>query len=437
MAFSIGTQLSNFLQHLLSSPTPELVDALPAHLHDSYARDFCLADVAFYTGRLEATSCGRQKYWNHWQKYTAPVGVDPYLQDTSFSKHVRLLSGFAARVHTGYYGNGNQVKNCTVSSTITAIGQTIALACDSNPTKVIGSKCLLPRLQIMLDGCRKVDPLTRKKLPVQSDVPKLLVKTAYQLQTTQRQRATADLTMIAFYYLLQIGKYVVKGSQNNTKQMVQFKYEDVTFFKKNSRGQLCCLPRDAPANLIATANGATLKLDNQKNGWNGVCVYHKTNGNEWHCPVRALARRYLHLRNMGANSKTFLSAYYDDKKKWGDVTNKDISKALKVAAMVLDYPTAKGIPVDHINTHSLRSGGANALSLAGYLDTQIQKMGWWRGAIFKEYIREELASFSEGMSRSIKIKFYFVNIAGNAFNIITDNLLDREYKINISTATAA
>jgi hypothetical protein len=39
--------------------------------------------------------------------------------------------------------------------------------------------------------------------------------------------------MIAFFYLLQVGEYTVKGSRNNTKQTVQFKYEDVTFFKKN------------------------------------------------------------------------------------------------------------------------------------------------------------------------------------------------------------
>ncbi len=49
----------------------------------------------------------------------------------------------------------------------------------------------------------------------------------------------------------------------------------------------------------------------------------------------------------------------------------------------------------------------------------------------------ELACFSEGMSRSMKKKFDFVNIAGNAFNTITDNLIDREYKINVSAASAA
>jgi len=86
------------------------MDSLPAHLCDSYARDFRLADDAFYSGRLEATSRGREKYWNHWQKYSAPVGVDPYLQGTNFQKRIRLLSGFATRVRTGYYGNGKHVK---------------------------------------------------------------------------------------------------------------------------------------------------------------------------------------------------------------------------------------------------------------------------------------------------------------------------------------
>jgi hypothetical protein len=49
--------------------------------------------------------------------------------------------------------------------------------------------------------------------------------------------------------------------------------------------------------------------------------------------------------------------------------------ALNQAATVLDYPIAKGIPIKRIDTHSLRSGGANNLSLAGFSDTQIQKMG--------------------------------------------------------------
>jgi hypothetical protein len=42
-------------------------------------------------------------------------------------------------------------------------------------------------------------------------------------------------------------------------------------------------------------------------------------------------------------------------------------------------------------------------------------MGRWRGATFKEYIREELACYVHNMSQDMKRKFNFVNIAGNVF----------------------
>ena len=82
--------------------------------------------------------------------------------------------------------------------------------------------------------------------------------------------------------------------------------------------------------------------------------------------------------------------------------------------MRLNYPTERGIPEELIDTHSLRIGGACALALAGYSETEIQKMGRWRGATFKEYIREQLEGYSKGMSKSMEKVHGFVNIAGGA-----------------------
>ena len=324
------------------------------------------------------------------------MGVDPFLQDTSFSVRVCLLKGFAGRVRTGYYGRGKQVQAGSVSSAITAVGQAIALATNTNPTKIVGSDKLLPRLQQMLDGFRKADPPTTKQLPVEADVPEYLVKLGRDPEARELDRAIGDLTMIAFYYLLRIGEYTTKGIRNNSKQTEEFKLGDIMFFRNDAQGNLRCLPRDAHADLIASADGATMKLDNQKNGWKGVCVYQQANGDPIDCPVRALGRRYLHLRSHGATDCTILSAYYNGGKRF-DVTAEHISTALKMAARALEYPILKGIPIDRINTHSLRSGGANALALSGYSDTQIQKMGRWCGATFKEYVRSELACFSLGM----------------------------------------
>ena len=56
------------------------------------------------------------------------------------------------------------------AQTVTAIGQEISLACKINPTKIIGSDKLLPRLQQTYDGWRKEDPPTTKMLPVELDL---------------------------------------------------------------------------------------------------------------------------------------------------------------------------------------------------------------------------------------------------------------------------
>ncbi len=86
---------------------------------------------------------------------------------------------------------------------------------------------------------------------------------------------------------------------------------DITFFAKDKQGNLCCLSRDALADLIATADGATMKLDNLKNGWKGVYVYQEANGDPINCPVRALGRRYLLLRKNGATKKTIILAFFN------------------------------------------------------------------------------------------------------------------------------
>ncbi len=182
----------------------------------------------------------------------------------------------------------------------------------------------------MLEGFRKDDPPTTKQLPVEADVPEFLVSLGLASEARELDWSIGNLTMIAFYYLLCIGEYTTKGARNNTKQTQEFKLGDITFFDKDKQGNLCCLPWDAPSEEIQAADGATMKLNNQKNGWKGVCVYQESNGDPTHRPVRALSQRYLHLRENGASQKTVISAYFHNGKRF-DVTSDHISSALKLA----------------------------------------------------------------------------------------------------------
>ena len=180
---------------------------------------------------MAETTKTREKYWDRWVSYIAPMGVDPYLQKTNYVLTARLLTGFAARVRSGAYGRRKQISVGAVCSAITAIGTAIALVTGVNPTKLAYSDKLLPRLSQMLEGWRKEDPITLKKLPVESDVPELLSHIGSLATANQLDKAIGDLALIAFYYLLRVGEYTVKNSRNQTKQTVQFRLGDVTFFK--------------------------------------------------------------------------------------------------------------------------------------------------------------------------------------------------------------
>jgi hypothetical protein len=183
-----------------------------------------------------------------------------------------------------------------------------------------------------------------------------------------------------------------------------------------------------------TADSATLKLDNQKNGWHGVSIHHESNGQEAFDPVRALGRRVLHIRsNAPGQESIFLSVVFQLGVRSG-ILDKDIRASLKLAASTLDYPATRGIPIERVDTHSLRIGGANALSLAGYSDHHIQKLGRWQGKTFKEYVRRQLSTFSKGMSSSLQKTFGFVNVEGGAFHDITDILLTLPYSTHGSPA---
>ena len=58
---------------------------------------------------------------------------------------------------------------------------------------------------------------------------------------------------------------------------MQFKLEDTMFSRQVTKGNLRQLPINELDEDILSADGETLKLDNQKNGWKGVCVYQEQN----------------------------------------------------------------------------------------------------------------------------------------------------------------
>jgi hypothetical protein len=192
--------------------------------------------------------------------------VDPYLRRVNFEHAVRSLTGFAGAARIGYFGSGRKVQGGTVSGALSAVAKNIALVQREDPTKVAGQKSYLPRISQMLDGFKKDDPATVKKMPCTIDLPECMAKWGMEELATEKDKAVGDLALIAIYYLLRVGEYTVKKHRNETKQTEQFKLRDVTFFKFDKRKRLKRLGKNAVDPLVMMADGCTLKIGNKKNG---------------------------------------------------------------------------------------------------------------------------------------------------------------------------
>jgi hypothetical protein len=75
-----------------------------------------------------------------------------------------------------------------------------------------------------------------RKFSVKANVPELLFEIGYGPSGSTLGQVVKDLTLSALYYLLRVGEYTVKGTHNESKQTVQFKLEDITFFHRNEQG---------------------------------------------------------------------------------------------------------------------------------------------------------------------------------------------------------
>jgi hypothetical protein len=191
------------------------LDRLPPQLKNLYATDFAAADAAYFAGRVASTAKRRKSHWEHWRAYIEPLGLDPYLQNTPFNH--RICTGFASQIRRGYYSNKCQVRDGTISIAITAIGKTIALAYEHNPTKVLGSNKFHDRIQEVLDGWKQHDPHSTKKLPVEADIPEFIATLSTHKDTTELHKAARDMSLIAFYYLLRIGEYTTEDKRPKSK----------------------------------------------------------------------------------------------------------------------------------------------------------------------------------------------------------------------------
>ena len=92
-----------------------------------------------------------------------------------------------------------------------------------------------------------------------------------------------------------------------------------------------------------------------------------------------------------------------------------------------------GFSRNDVGLHSLRSGGAMAMFLSGISEIIIQRVGRWESSAFLEYIREQVETFTFGVSNKMLQceNYHHVNTKKNRFEKIGKESNKNESQHNI------
>ena len=164
---------------------------IPLATKTDFARDVVSAGQAIDLGVVAKTTWTCEKYWSKWCRYATSIHVDLLLQSTDPLIRDIVITAFAARVRTGYYGLQNKVKVQSVSNALSAISNTIKLAGLKSPLYRDVNYYNLS-IERCLEGMRKEDPPAIPQLAVPITVPTELAKLAYTTDDAKMQ-AIGDL----------------------------------------------------------------------------------------------------------------------------------------------------------------------------------------------------------------------------------------------------
>ena len=234
----------------------------------------------------------------------------------------------------------------------------------------------------------------------------MVISIGEQADASPKAQCTADLIQIGLFFCLRSCEYTKTQSHRRT---TQFRFRDMQFH--NAAG---VIPANASDKTFLEAWATTLFLDTQKNGVRGESTSMEATGLRHGDAVRASACRFIHLRDNGAAPNTPICTYYPSHGSTpSSIPSRHITSTLRIAAKKLGFQKLGFFPHE-IGSHSLRSGGAMTLHLAGVPEHTIKIIGRWRSDAFLTYLQGQIATFTQGVAAAMaKVRWFKHTTAPN------------------------
>ena len=367
------------------------MEATPAAQRNAFLADLCLAEEATRAGVLSTTQQAADKTWDVWRQFCGDLHLDPLLRGVD--NPVAVLQVYAHRVRTGERSRSHKpVKAATVATTLREVGQAMALMGTADPRLNQHGKIDL-RLSRQIRSYERLDPPATRVKPIPTGLLLLATtNTARENQPTALIRSCADMTIIAFYFLMRPGEYAATTGESHP-----FRLADVELYQGARRLDHLYAPIDE----LTSATFVILVFTTQKNAVRGEKIGHGRSGHRFFCPVRAIARRVAHHRQHGAAPNTPLHVYYQGtpQPRPHALTTRGLNAYLR--RFVATHGRAYGIRGTDVEARSLRSSGAMAL-LCARVDTDlIRLVGRWRSDAMLRYLHVQTPTIMSPLAGSM------------------------------------
>jgi hypothetical protein len=216
------------------------------------------------------------------------------------------------------------------------------------------------------------DPPSRVK-PIPIIIIIYILHQAFKTSTSPDRQAIDDMVIIAFYFLLRPGEYT-----GTTLDDTLFSLQEVAL----RIGDRCLDIMHSPATNTASADSVSYTFTTQKNGTTGEILTHGCSGDRFECPVKAMVRYVLRLRQHKATKSTPIASYHHSNKRVA-IKAKDITDVLRLATVATGHQ--RRLHPDDTSTRSLRASGAMSL-LNGKTDhNTIRMFGFWHSDAMMRY----------------------------------------------------
>ena len=369
---------------------------------DCFRGDLSAAQATVLAGVSPGRATSNATAWSKWIAFTGELGVDPFLE--AFQDKVPFLQIFAGRVHSGELAaRGNPVKSRSAEDYVRHIAQTF-LNMGAQDPRLDAAFHIDFRLQRTLRAWKQSDPAPLRVKPVPVTVIRHIAASATSALASPTYQAASDMIILAFFFLLRPGEYTDNDGD-------PFRLENVQLFIGDTRLPILA----APECELRLARFASLTFTTQKNGVRGEVIGLACSGDPYLCPVQAIIRRVLYLREHTAPPTTPLARVFNTPDK---VTASYLTVQIRDAVAACG-PHLGFLPTE-VSARCLRAAGATALLLARVDPDVIRLIGRWRSDEMLRYLHVQAYPLMRDYAQRM--------LYAGSYTLIPNHLVPQRYR---------